>query len=144
MLQIISNFIWIKNNWFPKKMIFPFSYMCTVHSLFHGKSKRIMVLVVSTYFFYIMGESIAHPMCIKNHIPTNICYILLVYMFYITTKPNGKKRDDPKKRETESGIFLLWAFKCFLENWEIGIKHLGLPYLTDDSFIVFSLKCILF
>ena len=46
-------------------------------------------------------------MCIKKHIPTNIYYILLVYMFYITTKPNGKKRDDPKKRETESGIFLL-------------------------------------
>ena len=45
-------------------------------------------------------------MCIKKHIPTNKYYILLVYMFYITTKPNGKKRDDPKKRETESGMYI--------------------------------------
>ena len=73
----------------------------------HRKIAMLFPSIVSTYFFYIMGESIAHPMCIKKHIPTNIYYTLLVYMFYITTKPNGKKRDDPKKRETESGIFLL-------------------------------------
>ena len=72
----------------------------------HRKIAMLFPSIVSTYFFYIMGESIAHPMCIKEHIPTNIYYILLVYMFYITTKRNGKKRDDPKKRETESGMYI--------------------------------------
>ena len=54
----------------------------------HRKIAMLFPTIVSTYFFYIIGESTAHPMCIKNHIPI---YYHPTTMFYITTKPNGKK-----------------------------------------------------
>ena len=79
----------------------------------HRKIAMLFPSIVSTYFFYIMGESIAHPMCIKKHIPTNIYYILLVYMFYITTKPNSKKGMTQRKEKQKVVYFFCELSSAF-------------------------------